>query len=209
MKIERYPNNALVRIDVSHLEKITPADQEKILRLFDDPTQTVVVRGLHQNLDERFMKWDYIAKKCGNTIYRQFKCFKRDISSSSSSSTSRSDSESDIFLEAGTMAMSFATYDQYLRRRRDALMRRRRTEGEDEEEKEKENGRFTTKPLESVEDIMIQDDWLKEFVIDRYYHWNQGRLWGRENKMEENEEKNGEDVDERDYVGGESKTKRK
>ena len=80
---------------------------------------------------------------------------------------------------------------------------------EEEEEKEKENGRFTTKPLESVEDIMIQDDWLKEFVIDRYYHWNQGRLWGRENKMEENEEKNGEDVDERDYVGGESKTKRK
>ena len=30
-----------------------------------------------------------------------------------------------------------------------------------------------------IEDVEINDDWWKEYIVDRYYHWNQGNLlWG-------------------------------
>ena len=32
--------------------------------------------------------------------------------------------------------------------------------------------------IDEIENININDACLKEFMIDRYYHWNQGSLWG-------------------------------
>ena len=47
----------------------------------------------------------------------------------------------------------------------------------------------------TIEDVDVVDEDLKEFIVDRYYHWNQGRLWGdvlEEEGGEEDEGKMGE-----------------
>ena len=46
--------------------------------------------------------------------------------------------------------------------------------------------------VETIENVNIDDPWMKEFVVDRYYHWNQGRLWSDDDEEEEEEERGGE-----------------
>ena len=46
--------------------------------------------------------------------------------------------------------------------------------------------------METIENVNIDDPWMKEFVVDRYYHWNQGRLWSDDDEEEEEEERGGE-----------------
>ena len=156
MKVEYDPDNALRRIDTRGINPLPASDQTQILEWFEDPNTTTVVQGLHENLDERFMKWSYIKNKCGPLLCRNFKYFKRKLTLDHPTHTANvvaTNSSLDTFEEAGTMVMSFETYDLYLQQRKLALYHLMTTK---EQQEQVHHGSFTDSELQELKELKKQ-----------------------------------------------------